>query len=267
MQFSQPTSFREAVRQLAAKRVMPTTLTSAELSQVDRQVMRTAFTSAQTTIEGLLDRYKSGVASIVNPEQVMRPGEPLTVTEGFNPASLRTFIKGYLGEIGYAPEAGAEGTLTDLSSDKRIDLVVRTNTQLAHGAGRFVQENADPEVVDLWPALELVRFEERKDPRDWEQRWTIAAQTAGDPAALACLVNEGRMAALKSSEIWQALGDGAGGYMDTLGNPYPPFAFNSGMWTEEVSRDEAVDLGLLEEGEKAEGAEFDLESLFAGQEG
>jgi hypothetical protein len=47
-----------------------------------------------------------------------------------------------------------------------------------------------------------------------------------------------------------------------LDNPYPPFAFGSGMWTEEMSRDEAQEAGLLEEGEKAEPAGFDLAGLF-----
>ena len=76
----------------------------------------------------------------------------------------------------------------------------------------------------------------------------------------------GRMAALKSSGIWRALGDGEGGFNDTLGNPYPPFAFRSGMWTVELDRGEAEELGLLAEGEAAAAADFDLAELFAGAE-
>ena len=53
------------------------------------------------------------------------------------------------------------------------------------------------------------------------------------------------MIALKGAEVWQNLGDGEGGYEDTLGLPYPPFAFNSGMWVEDISREEAIGLGLL----------------------
>lgn len=263
MNFTQPVPFREAVKQLAAKQLMPTELSSAELAQLPREVMRTSLTSAQTTLEGLLDRYKSGIESIVSPDQVLRPGASVTTTEGFNPATLRSFIKDYLDSISYKPAEGEEGTIKDLSSDKRVDLVVKTNVQLAHGAGRFIQENADPDVVDLFPALEFVRFEDRKEPRDWEHRWRIAARVAGDVDAARILELEGRMVALKSSGIWQQLGDGAGGYDDTLGNPYPPFAFGSGMWTEDVARDEAEELGLLDKGEKAEPAMFDLSSLFA----
>lgn len=265
MIFDAPVPFREAVKIAAGKKVMPTSLTSAELSQLNKGILRSSMTSAQTTIEGLLDRYKSGVLGIVKPEQatrVLEDGTTTTVTEGFNPAKLRAFIKGYLERITYQAPAGKEGTIEDLSSDGRINLVVKTNVELAQGAGKFVQGNLDEDVIDLWPAWELVRYEERDQPRDWEQRWRIAAQVASDVDAARVLEEEGRMVALKSSGIWDELGDGAGGYLDTLGNPYPPFAFNSGMWTEDVSRDEAEELGLLDKGEKAEGAEFDFASLF-----
>lgn len=70
------------------------------------------------------------------------------------------------------------------------------------------------------------------------------------------------MVALKNSGVWEALGDGAGGYEDTLGNSFPPFAFNSGMDCDEVSYQECVELGLLEEGEEVEGADIDPEDLF-----
>jgi hypothetical protein len=46
------------------------------------------------------------------------------------------------------------------------------------------------------------------------------------------------MCALKTSPIWQALADGAGGFEDTLGSPYPPFAFGSGMAWVNVRRSE-----------------------------
>lgn len=266
MQFDEPIEFREAVRQLAAKKLMPTNLTSAELSALNKQVMRTSFTSAQTSIEALLDKYKTGVGNLINPS-----GE---AGADFNPAKLRAFIKDYLREISYrdagdsvlTKEAGdsvlTKDVLTNLASDKRINLMIKTNVELAQGAGKLVQSNANEDVVDLWPAWELVRYEEKEKPRDWPQRWRLASQVAGDVDAARVLEETGRMVALKSSEIWQELGDGAGGYMDTLGNPYPPFAFNSGMWTDDVSRHAAEELGLLEAGEKAEPADFDIESLF-----
>ena len=100
-------------------------------------------------------------------------------------------------------------------------------------------------------------------PRDWELRWQDALDACGDEKASDCFDETGRMVALKSSPIWQALGDGEGGYTDTLSNPYPPFAFESGMGWESVSREEAEELGLIEPGEEVKPAEFDLASLFS----
>lgn len=264
MVFDEPIEFREAVRQLAKKKVMPTSLTSAQLAQINRAILRNSVTSAQTTIEGLLDRYKSGIDSIINPEQAVRIGEEGTTTEGFNPATLRIFIKDYLRSISYQAPAGKEGTLEDLSSNARIDLVVKTGVQTQLGAGRFIQQNADADVVDLWPALEFVRFEDRKEPRDWDGPnglWLDACRRAEDEDAIRVYGETGRMCALKSSDVWDELGDPD--YVDGgMGNPYPPFAFGSGMWTEEMSRDEAEEVGLLDKGEKAEPKELNIMDLF-----
>jgi len=52
------------------------------------------------------------------------------------------------------------------------------------------------------------------------------------------------MAARKDSPIWQELGDGAGGFEDTLGNPYPPFAFGSSYNWMPLDRQEAEALGI-----------------------
>lgn len=266
MEFGAPMTFSEAVRHLAAKRLLPTGLDSAGLRALEAGLRRQALFSARTLSEELLANYREKITSIINPEQVERAGQERTVTEGYNPATARAALKELLAEMGYEPEAGKAGTIQDFSSDARINLVVDTNVKLAQGAGRFVQQNLNPDVVDLWPALELVRFEPRERERDWGQRWRIAAMVARDARAAGALGLHGRMAALKSSGIWQALGDGEGGFNDTLGNPYPPFAFRSGMWTVELDRGEAEELGLLAEGEAAAAADFDLAELFAGAE-
>lgn len=149
---------------------------------------------------------------------------------------------------------------------------------MAHGAGQFIQSNANEDVVDLYPALKLLPYDTSYTPRgekrgkggelepdpdnSWEARWQAACDAAGDDDASNAFADTGRMVALKSSGVWQALGDGAGGYEDTLGNPYYPFAFNSSRVTEEVDGEDAEALGLLDKGEKAEPAAFDFATLF-----
>ncbi|MGN0886658.1 MAG: hypothetical protein ACI4RT_06635 [Candidatus Spyradenecus sp.] len=76
-----------------------------------------------------------------------------------------------------------------------------------------------------------------------------------------------RMVALKSSPIWEALGNGAGGFRDTLGNPYPPFAYGSSYEWSELSRAEAQALGLLKAVENSAAHPQDTAGHWAAKEG
>lgn len=139
-----------------------------------------------------------------------------------------------------------------------LELVLKTVRRIRNGAGRFVSDQTD---IECYPAWEFSRAYDREVPRgfrknsagvlvsvpgpDWPSRWRAAAAASGDAAALRVLNEAGRMVALKSSRIWQALGDGAGGYMDALGYPFAPFAFDSGFDTSGVPASECVELGLI----------------------
>ena len=160
-------------------------------------------------------------------------------------------------------------------SDLEIELDIsldRVAEEVAAGAGKMMSENLDQTSLDEFPALEFHRVYDRDVPRghkrdrsgvlvpvpgdDWPSRWRAAAKESGDVAAAQILQETGKMIALKSSGIWQALGNGAGGYDDALGNPFPPFAVDSGFDVDEISRDEAEMLGLLGKGEKAKRAKI-----------
>jgi hypothetical protein len=86
----------------------------------------------------------------------------------------------------------------------------------------------DADVVEAFPAQELVRISPRQVPRDWPRRWREAGGK---------LQEDGRMIALKTDGIWKRL--------SRFGNPYPPFDFRSGMGVEDIDRAEAEALGLL----------------------
>lgn len=109
------------------------------------------------------------------------------------------------------------------------------------GAMAQLARSEDPLVRDLFPAWELaVRGWSQKHRTDWPRRWQAAGEAVGWKGAC-----KDRMVALKDSPVWQALGDGAGGFRDTLGNPYPPFAFGSSYGWRDVTHREAQALGLL----------------------
>jgi hypothetical protein len=104
-----------------------------------------------------------------------------------------------------------------------------------------------PAILDAYPAYELVRIENRKEPRNWTWRWVAAGGK---------LVGNDRMIALKTDPIWTAI--------SAFGTPWPPFDFGSGMGLDDVSRRDAEDFGLLGPGEEIQPVDEDFnEALFA----
>ena len=248
--FSDIVPFEEAMQALAKRGVLPTSLDSAALQKLGGQFHRNNFTSAQTLLTDLLTRYKESVDSIINPEVVQRPDRVTAenpdgnVTEGLNFAQARSDIQEQLRALGYAPEPGAEGTITDLSSYQRVSLVLRTNVQMSQGQGNWLQSQRVG-VLDAFPADELFRLEARVKQRDWQARWRISGELTGDPIGTGWTITpEGRMIALKNHAIWDELGSSEN-FPDGLDQPWPPFAFNSGMWVRSVSHTDCVDIGLL----------------------
>ena len=167
-----------------------------------------------------------------------------------NQAEARSALEGILDQMGHSMQDG--GGLRNPASIRRINLILETQTQMAASVAQLQEQTDD--VIEEWPAWELLRLEGRAVPRpDWAARWNAAGKSVSWEGAVETHVG-GRMVALKSSPIWQALGDGVGGFTDTLGNPFPPFAYSSGMGWEDVSREECERIGLLKPGEKPGGS-------------
>ena len=133
-----------------------------------------------------------------------------------------------------ARDAGiARGTqsVTDPGSYARANVIIDTNAGMA--AGYVQAELANSLGARMaFPAQELLRIEDRERKRDWMSRWTAAG---GE-------IYAGRMVALKGDPVWTRI--------SRFGQPYPPFDYNSGMGVEDVSYDDAVALGLIQEGYK-----------------
>jgi len=221
----QPVPPRIAMDFLARKNIVPSQMTTAEWQKVDAAIRQQSFYSATNYFEDVLAELRDRVSAAIS-------------GESFDLGSARLAVKEALREAGYQPGEGEAGTIRDLSSDARINLVVNTNREMAQGFGYLVQGN-DPAIIDAFPALELIRIEDRKVPRDvgplgWAKRWQMAGGKMFD----------GRMIALKDDAVWDKIGS-TELFDDGLDNPYPPFAFNSGMDVREISRDEAITLGVM----------------------
>lgn len=216
---------------------------------------------SQKKLQEILNGIQNGLSSVLNPQQSAGGA-----TVGLNPATLRAAINDLL-----------EQNNVEAISDQ-VDFMTRIATEVARGAGNYVRSN-DQDVVDAYPAWELLRVYDRMVPRGfrvgpkgalipvpsdaWPARWVAACKAAGDDAALKVFYSTGRMIALKDSGVWQALGDGAGGYEDTLGNSFAPFAYNSGFDTDDISYAECVQVGLIDAGYKPQPAKFSIADLFA----
>ena len=139
---------------------------------------------------------------------------------------LRDFLEH---KAGYVPSEDIRGTIKDLTSKARLDVIIKTNVAQARG---FIQyaEGMTPGAFAAFPAQEFTRIEHRREPRTtWPQRW----KNAGGK------VYGGRMIALKDDPVWTRL--------SVFGEPFPPFDWGSGMGVVDVSRKEAIDLGLITE--------------------
>lgn len=224
MIFFEPIPFREALESRAVKALLPTDASAAELAQLAPEILERATFSARTANASHLARIDSVIRAILDPDGA-GPGQSV------NTARARELLTQSLKSIGYSPDqvGAAAGSLRDLGSEQRLNLIVDMNVGLARGYGQWMQ-GQDGAVLDQWPAQELVRLEERKEKRDWIARW----QGAGGR-----IFPGGRMVALKNDPVWERL--------SAFGLPYPPFDYGSGMGVEDVDRTTAVALGLIDD--------------------
>lgn len=187
--------------------------------------------SARTTSGKYLDMVKKRLAEVAS-RQV-------------TPQRAEEMLRRTLQDLGYRPETGfpdartgavppaTPGDIRDLSSSRRIQLILDTNVKQARSLGQ-IAASEDPMQLMMHPAWKLTRTGARKKPRgDWKKRWAEAGARCGWKGAA-----KKQMVALKTSPIWQAIADGSGGFRDTLGSPYPPFAFGSGLGWVNVGRSE-----------------------------
>ena len=139
-------------------------------------------------------------------------------------ATTRLRIKAALTGNGKLPYFEIGGVRQEINSEW-LDMVIKTNTALVCGHHSFAQSR-DPEVLDAYPARELVQVKSGAEPYDWKVRWV---ESGGK-------IHGGRMIALKNDPVWLKISD--------FGHPHPPFAFGSGMDMIDISRVEAVEFGL-----------------------
>lgn len=247
MIFTEALPFRDAIRLAQERGLAPTNLSSAQLAEWDDEIKRLSVFSSRTNHAGYLQQIKDEVEALLGGE--------------YNEATARAFLQDKLDELNYDPQRGGfpgledpnippaeRGSLRDLSSNKRTQLVLRTQMRQLANRG-YLAQGTTPAALFAFPAWELVRIYPRTVPRDdWPDRWTAAGgvlyrETVSGDAPTNLNPSRGRMIAAKDSSVWEQLGS-RDLFDDGIGTPYPPFAFNSGMGWRQISRAICEQLGV-----------------------
>lgn len=215
-----PQELSDARKLLDAKTSIPGELRTAEWRMLSQWLRERAFYMAGVAQAEILDEYRAEVQKIAQGDS--------SVEES------RKRLEMFLTKVGYAPAPGQEGTIKDLRSVRRMQVSLRTNVDLLRGWGQK-ERGMRRGALTAFPAWELVRVAPRTVPRNWQLRWT----RAGGPSN-----PDGRMIAMKDSDVWLELGSTE----DGLGVDYPPFAWGSGMGWRPVGFREAKALGVIPAG-------------------
>jgi len=221
MIFSQPLPFAEALDSAEVRSLLPTEFRTQLLRQIAPELRRRAVFSAGVENARILQE-------IADQTKLLLDGKT-------DRATARLRLREIIQRLQPEPASfDAEGGLTDLGSDRRLNLILDVQTEQARSIGQTLQSTT-PEALDQYPAWELLRVRASKESRDWGARWEQAGGR---------LVG-GRMIALKDDPVWDRLGSSAL-FDDALDTNYPPYAFGSGMGRAQVFRTEAIALGLID---------------------
>ena len=207
-----------AAEKMLQKALVGSNLDSRQWNSIQAGLRDRAFFSSQVASARILHAAREMAAE--------RAGGNISASE------FRREMRKVLGRDGYDAGDG-RGTIKDLMTKARLDVIQRTNVEQARGYVHHLEATA-PGAVAAFPAQELVRVRQRKNPRDWRKRWEDNGGKLYD----------GRMIALVDDPIWTAI--------SAFDNPFPPFDFGSGMGVRAVKKSEAVRLGVITAGELKE---------------
>lgn len=214
--FAQPNFIRSwSSRRFSKKQVDASGLTQRERDEIDAEINEKLFFSAHIANEAILEKMKDEINLAIQGK-----------------SDMNKFVENIKRELGMDFDGSDFGSESNL--DNRLRLIYKTNYGLAVGKVDYLSSMKDYSKNDF-PCKELIRWQDRRVPRDWISRWR------GEGGQ----IYHGRMIARVEDPIWSRI--------SRFGLPYPPFDFNSGMGWQDISFEEAVELGVIE----AESEEFE----------
>ena len=202
-----------AAELILKKALVASKLDSKEWNQVQAAFRNRAFFSSQVAQANIIQAMRGRVAEYAE--------------RGVDISEARKLMRADLDRAHYQPDPGKEGTIKDLYSKARLDVILKHNLRQARGMIQRAR-GMSPGAFAAFPAQEFKRTHKRQTERkDWPERWHKAGGK----------VYGGRMIALKTDPVWERL--------SVFGNPFPPFDWGSGMGVIGVDRKTAIELGLV----------------------
>lgn len=204
-------------------------MTAAELILKKALVASNLDSKEWNTIQAALRNraFFSSCIAEANILQAMRHRAAEYAARGVDISEARKQMRADLERMHYAPKEGEEGTIKDLFSEARLNVILKHNLDQARG---MIQRASGmtPGAFAAFPALEFKRIHHRKNKRTtWAERWRKAGGK----------LYGGKMIALKTDPVWIKI--------SVFGNPFPPFDWGSGMGVIDVDRKTAIEIGLV----------------------
>jgi hypothetical protein len=114
------------------------------------------------------------------------------------------------------------GAITDITGERRLNLIFDTQVRQAHDYG-YAKQGWDPDVLDAFPAWRFIRVQPVEQPRDWHTQF------------------EGEVRLKSDIAFWTRVNQ-------DFSLPFGPWGWGCGHDVEDVSREEAEELGLIAPG-------------------
>ena len=188
---------------LSNKQLYPTDLDTVGLGRLPLEIRERAFFMATVADAEILDVFQDVVGRVQSGE--------LSLAEG------RWALREGLAELNYLPAPGEEGTIKDLRTMQRMNVVIETNAAMARNYAAEKVQAASP----AFPVKELVRMGRSQVPRDWVARWARAYGQLTDAEKRGASIDPPM--AKVGHRIWYLI--------SRFNAPYAPFDFGSKMGT------------------------------------
>lgn len=234
-----PLKFLEAIKRLGKKKPIAKKLSSKQWAAMPTHIRERAYFTANVESMKFLNRSKKMLNDYLSGAR-----ETVTTPDGRRVTALKKASRAdFVYEMQkLAKETGLGNVLPpgkdmsrdmitrmkDIASESRLNLIFDTQTQQAQAYG-YYKQGQDPAILDAFPAQRFIRAEQRKEPRPLHER------------------NKDKVKRKDDMDFWLRMNDQSIG---GLGVPFGPWGFNSGMDVEDVRRDEAEKLGLIEKNEQ-----------------